>query len=548
MNSQETVSKSAWRPCNAVVALESGVGDSSPLPSRYCRNETAPVTDECPSAGRIAVVVDHDNETAAQHTWRSLIEDVNAAGVECATVMHDPLRGRLPGLCDTIQHLSSGMQMRSCRTGANVFPQGTPPEGNTTPAANAVRNLCRRISSREIDVALLAFDGVPDANPTAQTPAQEFAEAVGDCAAKDLVISVVAAPERYRYLYVFGGVRFRDYSDRMTKIMAQRWNGSGVLAEALLLTPRWDARQNTAAVRFDAGSHLREVQWDTAGPDVERVTSRGATVGYRIDAQRWTSSTESKGKAYRMQWNADPKDWEATASVGLITKPPLVYGNRMPPEDSAVLIAVGTPYQQLLNCDSTRIPGADSARCADLPATAHNFYQRLEVTPNAFELALFTGDQLSWLGSDAPMREYTSLVRASRGAAASSLALVAPLPDVDPCMASLASAIRNVHRWHVIDTTAEMLRRGAVSQQCTGSRLQSLGNLFAQTVPKHFATKSGTFADTADRRVGMESLMAAIAEVTRVERAKASASACVLCTIRVTFESCEPPKMVELKR
>lgn len=542
-------SASAWRPCNAIAALETGVGDPAPLPAGYC-NATAPSGDACPAAERILVVVDHDNETASSGMWHSLIQMIDAAGAECPDGLSVPIHGRLPGQCATIQGLAaSGAAVGACRRGASVFPAGVAAGGDRTPAAGAVRSLCQRLSGNTTDIALLAFDGVADANPHATTPSQELAEAVAACAAKKLVISAVVSPETYRYVYVFSDREHRDYAQNLTAKLARQWSTARIPAEALFLTPRWETRAPVAEVAFAAGSNQPELPWDTEGPDVMRVMSGESTVGYRVDARRWTSSTESKGKAFRLTWNADPSRWSTTASAGLLARPPLVYGNRRAPEDPAVSLAPGAPYQYLSNCNATQEAGAYSGRtgCNQSPP-ARNFYQSIDVAAGSAELALFTGDQLDWLGADKKVRAYAAKVRSSRGAAATSLALVVPKPEVDPCLQSLSSAIRTVHLWPASQTTAAVLSSVDVTSSCEGSPLRALEPLFARTRPKYFAMRSGTFAATADRRVGMESLVSAMAEVARVERNKAAAAQCVLCTVRVTFDSCKPPKTIALSQ
>jgi len=535
------------RPCTALDSLETGKSDPSPLPPRFCA--VAPVeANDCPAASDIAVIIDRDTETARARVWDGFVLELASLSASCQTDVN-PLDGRLPGRCGTIQALggdpNAPLSVGSCQVGGHVFPGAVrlSPNADRTPAMQAVAVLCDRVRDGRLGVGVMAYDGVPDANYNDATPSRAFGDRVGQCAADGLVIQVVAAPQTYRYVYFFASPRFGDYAKSMAAALASRWSaGAGGVKHLDLAGSIVDRNQLAAAALRRAPRPLPG--WDNDLPPIISILMHGRDVGHRVDLLQWSLGDESHASAFDLSWRDD--GWKTAAGIATVLKPPLLYVN----QDLAVSRA-GVPVgaeadartERLGNCKTGRDLAAMMAPSTCGPVSPY-FFQRLHVTRNKAEIEIYKGPQPERI---APAGEANGL-RATAQLPLLAAALVSPRLEVDSCLRGVGIALRSVHLWSrslsTSTKTDPLLAAGAVCD--AASPLHDLVAAFGKTAPSAFHSASGTFASTADRRVGMESLVTAMRAIGDARVRSDEGADCVITTFRFTLDSCDPPTVVRL--
>lgn len=529
--------------CSSIEALESGRGGQLP---RFCAADEPADSSECPAAGAIAVVVDHDADTARRGTWNGFIGELGRIAATCPSGA-DPLNGHIPHACTTVQALGDDRPFSACRSGSRIFPIGTltTPHPDRTPAAEAVGHLCDRIRDGRIAVGIFAFDGVPDADYNDATPAAAFGERVGQCASDGLTIYIAAAPARYRYVYIFANPRYDKYAQNVAVGLKMQWASADPGAVALAAAPSPTDRLDFAHLSFGRVSRTAG-GWDNDQPRITAVQMKGRDVGHRIDVLRWTTNEDSHGAAFELKWRA--ADWQQLAGAGTIAASPELLVNQdivtPPPARLTVpfVAAAGAHVGKLEDCGSFRNPAmmAVSSPCG-IPVP--HIYQRMEIGRENASIEIYKGAHPDYV-ADTSVR---AAVLASTGKPMLAMALVSPQLTLDRCLVDLGVAVRGTHHWpETLTTTSrvdDLLRRGG---SCESSPLRELVISFRDVQPMIFHNASPTFAGTSDRRVGMEALTIALRSVADARLKSTAGEACVLTTFRVILDSCEPQPSVQL--
>jgi hypothetical protein len=459
----------------------------------------------------------------------------------------DPLNGHLPHDCGTIQTVGEKGAFGPCRLGTRTFPTGTPtgPHGDRTPATEAVGRLCDRILRGETGVGIFAFDGVADADYNDSTPAAAFGERVGQCAADGLSIQIVASPETYRYVYIFADRRYGQYAQNMARRLSDQWAKSDNDAVALTAAPSPADRVEFARPTFQRISKVTQ-GWDNEQPPITTVQMNGREVGHRLDVLRWSANEDSHGAAFALQWRAD--DWQTLGSAGTIAGPPVLFVNQdvvAPPSKNPSMpfvAAADARTKKLDDCAAFRNPAmmAVSSQCG-MPMP--QFFQRINVDTNRAEIEIYKGAH----PGNVAAKTVLTAVLGSNAKPMLAMALVSPELTLDRCLVDLGVSLRGAHRWPESVSTAskvdDLMYHGA---SCEASTLRKLVTAFRETQPARFHTTSNTFAATADRRVGMESLTLALRSIADMRLKSRVGDACVLTTFRILLDSCTPQPTVQL--
>jgi hypothetical protein len=527
--------------CSAIESLESG--RPGPL-ARFCATGEAVDSNGCPATEAIAIVVDHDADTAQRRTWNGFIGDLTHIAAACPSGA-DPLNGHIPYACTTIQALGDDRPFGPCHSGSRTFPDGTPttPHPDRTPAAEAVGHLCDRIRDGKIGVGIFAFDGVPDGDYNNATPAAAFGERVGQCAADGLVIHVAAVPTQYRYVYIFAASSYAQYAQNVAVGLKTLWDSANTKAVALTVAPAPADRLEFGAPSFERSSKTA-AGWDNDQPPITAVQWKGRDVGHRVDVLRWTTNQDTHGAEFVLKWH--DTNWQTLSGAGTLASPPELLVNQdivtPPPANLTVpfVAAADGHAKKLDDCISLRNP-AMMAVGSPCGVPVPQIYQRVDIAHNHAAIEIYKGSHPEYVADKLVL----TAVLASTGKPMLAMALVAPQLTLDQCLVDLGVALRSTHRWQT-STTASHLDGLEQKGACEASPLRDLVFSFRDVQPMRFKTGSDIFAATTDRRVGMESLTIALRSVADARLKSPAGQACVLTTFRVVLDSCTPQPKVQL--
>ncbi len=510
----------------------------------------------CPSSSGVAVLIDNDNQTAKARTWQNLLPELRRLRpIECADDAPYPLL-ELPAGCGTMQ--TSGLG--SCRLGSAWFPAGRGGDGSTTPAPEALRRAGKLLTKAGSpwSLVLFAFDGVVDGDYGRINPPQKFGEAAGEQVAAGLGLQVVADPKGYRYLYVLSRPQYEEFGMELARRLAAQWNAQAVsLSEHGFLEPGRRAQV--------AAPTLRQVLmpgplWDNSLPPLYRGP---ASLSWRIELSDWLTRPSNAGAAFRLAWESRPEAWSKVAPPGVLVAAPELRVNR----DLAAVERSNHPWSveapavvhPLEGCPAPKNLGAvTDGRDYSTPLA-----QSLTVAPGRADLLLLRGDpnDLGWVRdwsqqfrerrrSDVAPEDQNPLLferteswlrelRGSPGTPLVSLALVAPSPQTDPCLAELLDRMASSFQWSRSDRLEEKLG-GHLPERCSEAPWRALVAAFLDTPWREFDWKSGSVFGTADARVSIETFLWALRETGREtmkrRREKGEGEDCVLQTFRVIFQ------------
>jgi hypothetical protein len=549
--------------CELLDRLERGERPAAGSPA-WCSPAPAPAAPEpievtCPPSSGVAVLVDHDNETAHAGTWRTLLSELMGLQISCTSDTRNPLED-LPGGCGTIQDPRLG----SCRHGTQMFPAGRPGDGSTTPAPEAMRRAGALLTHTPWQVVLLAFDGVVDGDYGRGSPPQAFAQAAGAQVAAGLGLQVVADPRAYRYLYVLSRAEYEEFGRQLARRLAERWSsqaGSGALAVSLsehaFLDP---GRRVLAAVPTFRQVTMPGPHWDNSLPRLYRgAASRSA----RIEVSDWLTRSTSSGAAFRLSWQSERQAWSKLTppSLQLASPRPRINRELSPTERSHEPWFTESPAMVSL-LDACPAP-KDLSGVHDGRDYSTFLAQSVAVAPGRADLLLLRGDplELQWVqkwsrqfpdhqgkGAAAARNdpllfersgEWMTRLRGSSGAPLVSLALVAPGPQSDPCLGALLKRTAAAHLWLSSDSTASKLGED-LPPRCAEEPWKTLVSELRATRPRQFHWGSGSVFRTADARVSIEGFLLAMRETGHAllqrARERGEDGDCVLATFRVIFQ------------
>lgn len=518
----------------AIDFLENG-RDASPLPSEYCW-PSSPAADElvCPSRQEVEVLVDHDSDTAAasephgeRGRWRSLLTDLMNVSVGCRNGT-EPLYQQLPGRCSTIQLEAQGRRTQ-CRNGSILFPTSVAEMGSTTPAAQAVKRVCDRLSRKEQGVALVAFDGVLDFESGSVTPRAAFVNEIRTCVQKSLNLTVVAAPSRYKYVYVFSRTPYTGFSENLARALASRWTESGVAAVVIPTTAHPEKRATAGNFRLErpraTGPH-----WDVQQPRVNTVSlgpdRGGSRAGYEVDVAGWAVQGDDRGAEFSVRWESDAF-LRAGVSAGALQFPrPTVFANQ-PASD---YFGVRDTALHTLPACAERIKIQRQDGCGQPTA---QFFQSISLSQSALNVRVLKND-LEWASNALPVRKILS----SAAAPLFSAAVVSPAARIDPCIEQLRIGTAGADRWGPLVSTPQRL--SSARKACSGSLLQPLVESMMPTPFARFVTAGGSFVDASDRRAGLMTVVESLRAVAEVQVENSAMRPCVLGTFRLITRNCRP--------
>jgi len=542
---------------------------------RQTNNEPLKI-DDCPQSSRIAIIVDDDSVTRNAGKWEWLQRDTWAVSSPECDRAGQPLARDLAGWCETIQRFGARNEPSSyvpcVPTNRRRSRQNHGGDASRTPVALAMERTCQKLGNGLWDVAIVAFDGVPDA-PSQGSPTSEFVEKVSDCVRSGLVLHVVAHPESYRYLYILSNARFSQYSWAVATTLKNRMPDTSDDAVVLSLTPYQllvpGTRREAAKIELDRlqpSSHPEDVWTDLLG--YVKGTSFEFMQTVKLNLSHWLGNENSNRIVFEWTWVSSQSAWNELVSAGLDLPPPSLFSNRKlnsTPDNAALTTAgdlVVTTWDQQtcpgINMATMRRNSRAMAKRAPCLEPQTPIFQAINAKSLqgkgalVFQLAK-DPDRPDWINrtglafgetdSELEVRQFVAGMSRTRNLSLTSMAMVSPAVEIHDCVFELNRGLLGSHRWAEHQDSNDMIRSQApgVFDKCAATPLHPLVQAFSRTESMRFPQTVGGHPGGTNLRCGMETLASVIdatARITTQEKGhwEKATSSCTLQALQAVFE------------
>ena len=559
-----TAAVASTRPASPCSDVETEAGEAT---LRSCLRPPD-ATPACPTADRIAIVVDADKVTEGSRTlnWRALTD--TPIGFDSTTCeVDDPLEKHSPGFCETIQHVGQVGKLDNTCSGARPIDRLAKSVGGGTPAAAALSVLVRELGVGALDVAMMAFDGLADECGDG-TGTGRFQEQIAAAITAGIGVRVVARPREYRYAYVFSSTRYHAYADELATHLKGRLTAgpSSAWTGVIDLTPHrlQPGASSRGALAQATGGFLRLEGSAVRFPDPRRLTPLcaagetagrdGACVVDRLDVTKWLGTPTNERAALELSWAADPSRWDAAAPAGTRLAPPEVRINQpVATADTGAFVTTAGAARPLDQCPAP-LQAARTANTRDPDCAAKNaeLYQAVTLSSTGARssaridlIRQKTG--FDWLESDSVLAPRIGNLRSTSGGPLTTIVVVSPALTEDVCAAALNRAFLQVHTWEpsggAADTRQRMDAAAADLKACDASPLRALRDEFYATEPARFGVACAGSRVAPDLRAGMATLASAIRGASELlvatsgppEAWREPAAACAVEGVRVVY-------------
>lgn len=486
----------------------------------------------CPTRQDVLWIEDADALTLSEGVWKPWRRDLwRVQSSSCP--LGDPLSQHFPGRCASIQDVGEA-GVSAALAGCDPYDPHpfSPKSGRTsTPATAAVRTACRAMLSVAgyPGVIAVAFDGVADEAGTGAA-ADRFSKSIAECVGGGIAVRAVANPHEYKYVYVLSRAPFHAYADDMADYIAGRMSSEHASALVFSLSPHSYATA-TGSPEVQAGATVAAESGGTkdSQPSSSLTPIKGPNGLSVANLSGWVTRPSPLRQIWRLRWKSSV-GWPEGGPAGL--RFPVVARSNLAgerpvarfPEESATWQMLAPGAAGVDSCPSPYRPPPTDSSChhedvalymrgrqegglgGDNSVFIEAMRTPVDVTPDAAFAPAGAADAVSeWMGLT---RDPVKLP---------GVGVIMERAQLDPCALALESALIDVDRWNVSDSTTDRLARNSpgLDKACVGSGLEALYRAISSTRGRSFAATKDRLGGGRDRRVGMGTLVQSMTATAR---------------------------------